>query len=208
MNTIVQSVISASSAILGPRNLNNDKPWISDTTRAAIQQKLETRKTHGSSSIEYKIAKANTKKLSKIHRENQIDNEHKQIGTMPYNQQYFAAVKKLKLSATRNVKGWEMKSPTGEPLTNIHDILENWAQFYEKLYFSNRDSFHAFTESAEYPIPPILRKEIVTAIELIKNNKGPGPDAITAEMLKAGGCKLCDDLRVSKSDHHLTSRMP
>ena len=194
MDTIAKSLINASSTVLGTSKSPKCKPWISDTTRSAIQQKLETRRTYGSSSTEYKIAKANIKKLCKIDKETQIDNEHKLIGTMPYNQQYFTALKKLKLSTTRNVKGWEMKSPSGKTLTNIDDILENWAQFYENLYYSNRDSFTKYVESTNYEIPPILRKEIVFAIERLKNNKAPGPDGITAEMLKAGGDKLCDAL--------------
>jgi len=35
--------------------------------------------------------------------------------------------------------------------------------------------------------PPILKDEVIAAIEKLKNNKSPGTDNITAELLKAGG---------------------
>ena len=93
MNTIEKSVIEAASTVLGKRKSSSRTSWISDITLASIQHKRETRETYGSSSIEYTIAKATTKKMCKIDKETRIDNDHKSLGALPNNQQYFAAVK-------------------------------------------------------------------------------------------------------------------
>ena len=87
-----------------------------------------------------------------------------------------------------------MKSPTGKTLTNINDILENWAQFYEQLYHSERSNFTPFAVDADDPIPPVLSSELNYALNKLKSGKAPGPDAITSKMLKSGGKKLRSSL--------------
>lgn len=190
MDAIEKSVINASTTILGKRKSTAHDKWISDATQHAIEQKITTRRVFGSLSIEYKLAKTNIKKMCKIDKEKAIDKDHKTLINLPLNQKYFAAMKTLKLQRTRNIKGWEMKSPTGKTLTNINDILENWAHFYEQLYLSERDSFTPFTIDADDPIPPILRSELDYALNQQKSKKAPGPDGITSEMLKCGGENL------------------
>ncbi len=144
-------------SILGKRKSGPNDPWISDITRHSIEQKRQIRKEFGSSSIEYRLSKNNIKKMCKFDKEKEIDNEHKALSDLPFSQQYFAAIKKLRLKQTRHVKGWEMKTPTGKTLTTTDDILENWVQFYEKLYHSDRASFTPFAIDADDAIPPILR---------------------------------------------------
>ena len=194
MDIIETSIISASTSTLDKRRSNHDDIWISDATLQAIEQKRKIRKDFGSRSIEYRLSKSNIKKMCKIDKEKAIDKDHKTLNELPLNQKYFATVKKLKLNRTRNVRGWEMKSPTGITLTNADDILENWAQFYEKLYLSERGCFTPFTVETDDTIPPVLRIELDYALNKLKSNKAPGPDAITSEMLKCGGEKLRNSL--------------
>jgi len=83
----------------------------------------------------------------------------------------------------------------GMLLTNIDDILDRWKEYCEKLYnhevqidletitmLANKESQHHYDKD-----PPILKDEVIAAIEKLKNNKSPGTDNITAELLKAGG---------------------
>ena len=79
---------------------------------------------------------------------------------LPINQQYYVAVKKLKLKQTKNISGWEMKSPSGKILTNIDDILENWARFYENLYHSDWDKFIPLAEEKDFEIPHVMKTEL------------------------------------------------
>ena len=148
---------------------------------------------HGPSSIEYRIAKANAKKLCKIDKVTHIDNLHKELKALPATQQFFRVIKLIKMSNERPVKGWSIKSSDGEVLTEHSDILARWHQFYSELYQSDREGFQYFLESDE-PIPTILQSELTHALKILKTGKAPGPDGITVEMLRAGGQHLHEQL--------------
>ena len=187
MDAIEKSVMETSTKILG-KPVNENNSWISERTHQAIRDKRENRKNFGTCSIEYKIAKSTVKKLCKIDKESAIEKDHQELNSLPNDVRYFITVKKLKLKQTRNVHAWEMKTPTGKILTNIDEILENWAQFYENLYHNEQNTITNLQE--HNVIPPVLKSELDNALQKLKNNKAPGPDAITAEMLKYGGEKL------------------
>ena len=96
---------------------NSIKPqWMSPKTKEAINTKHKTRKEKGHQSIEYKIAKAESKKLVKKDRLNQIEKEIDNISTLPPHKQYYAALKKLK-SKPKNIS-WGIQDKDGEVLTD------------------------------------------------------------------------------------------
>ena len=68
-----------------------------------------------------------------------------------------------------------MKSPSGKILTSVDDILENWATFYENLYFSHRKSFVRLAEYNDDPIPPVMLNELEYAIKKLKTIKHQAP---------------------------------
>ena len=105
---------------------------MSPKTKEAINTKHKTRKEKGHQSIEYKIAKAESKKLVKKDRLNHIEKEIDSITTLPPHKQYYAALKKLK-SKPKNIS-WGIQDKDGEILTDKQKILERWAEFYEELY--------------------------------------------------------------------------
>ncbi|XP_072403099.1 uncharacterized protein [Diabrotica undecimpunctata] len=87
---------------------------------------------------------------------------------------------------TRDIKAraWDVKDHTGTLKTNRENIAE-------KLYCRDLYKDDEFQEVV-YQIPEeieeepnVLENEIILAISKLKNDKAPGPDMITVEMLKA-----------------------
>ena len=189
MDNIQCALQTAAVNVLGKKP-STRKHYITQNTINAISEKCKIRQTKGTRCIEYKLAKSNVKKLCKIDKEKSIEHEHSQLTNLPINQQYFEAVKRIKLSNQKQVKGWAMRNKQNIKLISDEEILENWAVFYENLYASNRTTFTHFEEDPNDPIPPVTLSELYSAIHKLKSGKAPGPDAITSEMFKAGGQKL------------------
>ena len=80
-------------------------------------------------------------------------------------------------------------------MTSKSEILERWAEFYVDLY-SDDSPDTVIDDSQEEPIPPILRSEILFAINNLKPGKSPGLDNIYSEYIKAGGDPLLDALHI------------
>ena len=77
--------------------------------------KKDVRKKHGDSSTQYKIAKAETKKLVKRDKINQLNDDLDEISNLPPDKQFFLAMKKLK-TRKRNIS-WGIKDEDGKLLT-------------------------------------------------------------------------------------------
>ena len=106
--------------------------WMQTDTTTAINNKKAIRQKYGDSSIQYKVAKAETKKLVKRDKINNLNDELDELSNLPPDKQFFLAMKKLK--TTRRNISWGIKDKNGEILTSKDDILERWALFYEELY--------------------------------------------------------------------------
>ena len=104
-NAIETSLKYASGTVLGKRQSNNKADWITTNTHDEIAAKHRIRKKYGPRSIKYKLAKSTVKKMCKIDKQNHIDQMHKEFSNLPGTQQYYKAVKSLKLSNMRTVTG-------------------------------------------------------------------------------------------------------
>ena len=96
--------------------------WMSQETKTAIQNKHKIRKKIGATSTQYRIAKAESKKLVKKDRLKQIEKNVDSLSTLPPHKQYYAALKKLKVKP-KNIS-WGIKDPDGNLLTSKDEILE------------------------------------------------------------------------------------
>ena len=166
--------------------------WMSQETQTAIKNKHKIRNEIGATSTQYRIAKAESKKLVKKDRLKQIEQDVDFLSTLPPHKQYYAALKKLK-AKPKNIS-WGIKDPDGNLLTSKDEILERWATFYEELYFD--DSLAPpIDDTLHDPISPILKSEVEYAIKNMKIGKSrPGLDYIYSEYLKAGGETLVNAL--------------
>ena len=190
MDVVENAIVTASDCALGKKEQRAHHNWITKETHRCIAEKHQIRKQYGFRSTEYKVAKRRVKKMCSFDRDNHIDQIHQEIGRLPLTIQYYKAIKSLKMSTTRIVKGWSVKGQNNEILTSHNDILKRWEEFYTELYSSDRTTFEYFDEDPNDPIPTVLLSEVNHCLSLLKSNKAPGPDGITSEMLSAGGEQL------------------
>ena len=82
-----------------------------------------------------------------------------------------------------------MKKENGEIATNREDVLKVCADFYQELYSSqNKDTRKNTNESPENLEPaPFSKEEINKALKEMKDNKAPGIDQLTSDIIKIGG---------------------
>ena len=99
--------------------------WMSAKAKEAIDTKQKIRKQNGDKSLEYKIAKAESKKLVKKDRLKQVEEDIGAISSLPPHKQYYAGIKRLK-SKPKDIS-WGVKDSIGNILTDKENILERWA---------------------------------------------------------------------------------
>jgi Reverse transcriptase (RNA-dependent DNA polymerase) len=111
----------------------------------------------------------------------------------------------------RNInRQWQPRQVTirdenNKVLTEEREILERWTRYCSSLYKEQRDETAAkeLIETLEKITPrqedipnddDILYEEVEWAIRRLKENKSPGVDKVTGEMLKYGGPQVIDRL--------------
>ena len=205
LSTEITSAITDSIAHVLPTKDQSHPGWMTNETKQAILNKHQTRRKYGGTSIKYKVAKAETKKLVRKDKMKHIEQEIDLVSTLPPHKQYYAAIKKLK-SKPKNVS-WGIKNKDGTILTNKTEILEQWATFYEELYSDNSSSVPV-NDSSDEKLPHILKSEIRTNIKELKTGKSPGLDNIYSEYVKAGGEPLVNALHVLFNHILKTNNVP
>ena len=184
LDNICTGIKEAASKTL-PR-LTKQKSDLNPHTQTAINNKKEIRKTKGHHSAQYKVAKAEVKKLVRKDKLYNINKDCDIISTLPPGKQYYQAIKRLK--STRRSTTWGIKDKNGKILTDKSDILERWADFYQELYNDPNPAPASEPNTTLLAgIPEILVEETEIKMEKLKDNKKPGIDQILSEFIKSGG---------------------
>lgn len=105
------------------------------------------------------------------------------------------------LSKQFKPRTWVVEDESGIPLQDIDAITHRWRKYCIQLY-NAPTSTHRMTSWDNINMePPIIRSEVTAALAAIKPKKAPGPDQLTAEILKAMGPaavdalhKICNDI--------------
>jgi len=89
-----------------------------------------------------------------------------------------------------------IRDKDGQLLTDDENIIKRWKEYIEELY--EGEKLEEITTYEEETKLPILRSEFELTLYDLKQNKAPGIDNITAELLKCASTKIKDAL------YHLT----
>ena len=78
-------------------------------------------------------------------------------------------------------------------VADSHSIVARWRKYFSQLFNVHefKDAGQAEIHTAEPLVPELSSAEFELAIDNLKSHKSPGIDQITAELIKAGGRKIC-----------------
>ena len=79
-------------------------------------------------------------------------------------------------------------------IMNKDKILEIWSEYIEESFDNSREGVPEIHKGIKRP--SILPFEVRVALKKMRNNKAPGPDEITTEMIKS-----VDDFGIEKSQN-------
>ncbi|KAL0880275.1 hypothetical protein ABMA27_002732 [Loxostege sticticalis] len=102
----------------------------------------------------------------------------------------------------------KLKNSEGKTVTSVPAILAEVESFYQKLYASHapkpppdaNDPRATLTRHFTDDLPEVDEDEIERALKQLQNEKAPGEDGITTELLKAGGTLMLRILKELQGD--------
>ena len=97
--------------------------------------------------------------------------------------------KTIQKMASKKSRMSKLKKKDGNITSDRSELLEICADFYQELYGSTKKQpkDHIDISSRKSDIPPILQREVEEAVNSMKDNKAPGNDEITSDIIKQGG---------------------
>jgi len=85
-----------------------------------------------------------------------------------------------------------IRDKMGQLLVDDEDIIKRWREYIEELY--EGEKLEKITTNEEKTKLPILRSKFELALYDLKQNKAPGTDNITSELLQCASMKIKDAL--------------
>lgn len=183
------------------------KKWITETTLKLVQEKrtLKTRRDMSDQAEREYRSKCNevksaTRKDKQRWLEEQCELIQKHHGEHRIREAY-----KLIRNINRkwNPKQMAIKDKNDNVVMEKEKVLQRWTEYCRELYKAQMDPsvVQGLVQELKEISPPtceregsILKEEVERAIMYLKNNKSPGTDLITGEMIKSGGETLIEEM--------------
>lgn len=146
---------------------------------------------------EYRNERRKVKRLMRKKKRDHLNKKLEQIekeDSMKNIRSFYQLVKQQRRGI--QVKGTLIKDKNGTNLTGNEAVRERWAEYFKELLNVEQEFIieENIITSAELEDTPPSMSEVEYAITRLKNNKSPGVDEITSELLKNGGPALRREL--------------
>ena len=197
------------------------KPWISCETLMLIEERRETKKTAGidpEKRKQYKDLCKAIKKSARSDKRNWIEQQcqavEKSIG-MGRTREAFRIIRDLKGEYRQVARA--IKDKTGKVLNDEKQISQRWAEYIKELYTDvniyGKDVLNGLKKRDGRPREDdvddgITKSEVEAAIKKLKNNKSCGTDDIPAELIKAGGPRVIEEVWIICKEIWETGKWP
>ena len=183
------------------------KKWITEETLQMIQEKRRLRGNRDQSEAAEREYKERCKQVTTAVRTDRTKWLEQQCEELDRN--YGEGKLREVYKMIRNVnREWQPKLSAirdrqGKILTDKKEIRKRWSEYCSELYSEQPEQEITKREIEELRkiLPPgtdrepdILLEEVEHAIKKLRNNKSPGHDNITAEMIKQGGEPLSKEI--------------
>ena len=101
-----------------------------------------------------------------------------------------------------------MYKSNGETTTDREKILSICADFYRKLYKKVIPGHDIIIESSTEELDPFTTEEVDNIIKKMKNDKAPGNDHLTKDIIQLGGPDAIENLTEAFNNILTTQRIP
>ncbi|KAI5737941.1 hypothetical protein M8J77_000982 [Diaphorina citri] len=199
---ITKTLHDGAKEVIGFTKNKRERQWFDEECKTAIEQRKMRRRTaierRDTPSIEeYREERRRTKKLIRRKKREHINKKLEQIekeDSMKNVRSFYQLVNQQRRGT--QPKSTMIKDKNGTILTGNESIRERWAEYFKELLNVEQEqqTEEITPETAEVEDEPPTMQEIENAIKRLKNNKTPGSDEITSELLKKGGSTIKEEL--------------
>ena len=209
---------ATATAVLGYQKHRQAKPWFDDDCERAVEergsarlralQNVNSERAEEEYFVKRRIAR-NLLKAKKSRFETRLVEQLEAESRSNNSHQFFQQLKNFR-------RGFQpstgiIRSTTGELLTDPHQILERWKEYFDDLLNASPPANPLpEVQPAAGPAeePPISLAEVEAAVRRLKSRKASGVDEIPAELWKHGGEEVCEVLHSLISKVWETEELP